>query len=132
MFHVTTLTTDSLYIHAEQARRWDLPRPRSSRPMPYPTVYMKGLTSGVSPLSSPVIRRYYLATHDLPGKSVGVVHARGEQITAWNLLRMLQTRGEGIPLDQLARRPGVSERTLQRDLELLQELGFPVEYGEDD
>ncbi len=59
--------------------------------------------------------------------------ARGEQIQRqWNLLRMLQTRGEGIPLAQLAQETEVSERTIQRDLELLQELGFPVEYGEDE
>lgn len=58
---------------------------------------------------------------------------RGEQIQRqWNLLRMLQTRGEGIPLAQLAHDCDVSERTIQRDLELLQELGFPVEFGEDE
>jgi predicted DNA-binding transcriptional regulator YafY len=58
---------------------------------------------------------------------------RGEQIQRqWNLLRMLQTRGEGIPLAQLANECDVSERTIQRDLELLQELGFPVEFGEDE
>jgi len=58
---------------------------------------------------------------------------RGEQIQRqWNLLRMLQTRGEGIPLAQLAQECDVSERTIQRDLELLQELGFPVEFGEDE
>lgn len=59
--------------------------------------------------------------------------ARGEQIQRqWKLLRMLQTRGEGIPLAQLARETDVSERTIQRDLELLQELGFPVDHGEDE
>lgn len=59
--------------------------------------------------------------------------ARGEQIQRqWNLLRMLQTRGEGMPLAQLAEETGVSERTIQRDLELLQELGFPLDFSEDD
>lgn len=59
--------------------------------------------------------------------------ARGEQIQRqWNLLRMLQTRGEGIPLAQLAGETGVSERTIQRDLEVLQELGYPIEYNQDD
>ena len=59
--------------------------------------------------------------------------ARGEQIQRhWNLLRMLQTRGEGIPLRQLADDFDVSERTIQRDFEMLQELGFPIEHDEDD
>lgn len=57
---------------------------------------------------------------------------RGEQVLRqWNLLKTLQTRGEGIPLRRLAEDFGVSERTIQRDFELLQELGFPVEYEED-
>ena len=59
--------------------------------------------------------------------------ARGEQIVRqWNLLRMLQTRGTGIPLRQLANEFEVSERTIQRDFELLEELGFPVEHEEDE
>lgn len=59
--------------------------------------------------------------------------ARGEQILRqWNLLRQLQTRGEGLPLRQLSRKFGVSERTMQRDFELLEELGFPLEHHDDD
>ncbi len=59
--------------------------------------------------------------------------ARGEQILRqWNLLKTLQTRGEGIPLRQLAEEFEVSERTIQRDFEMLEELGFPVEHDEDD
>jgi predicted DNA-binding transcriptional regulator YafY len=58
---------------------------------------------------------------------------RGEQIIRhWNLLRTLQTRGEGVPLARLAEEFGVSERTIQRDFELLEELGFPVDFNEDD
>ncbi len=58
--------------------------------------------------------------------------ARGGQIHRHlNLLRTLQTRGVGIPLAQLAQDFEVSDRTIQRDLELLQELGFPVAYEED-
>ncbi len=58
---------------------------------------------------------------------------RGEQIERhWNLLRMLQIRGEGIPLARLAKEFEVSERTIQRDFELLQELGFPIEHEEDE
>lgn len=44
---------------------------------------------------------------------------------------MLQTRGEGVPLGLLARDLKVSARTIQRDFELLQELGVPLEYEED-
>ncbi len=59
--------------------------------------------------------------------------ARGEQIERqWGLLRALQTRGEGVPLAQLAEDFGVSERTIQRDFELLEELGFPVEHEDDE
>ncbi len=59
--------------------------------------------------------------------------ARGEQITRhWNLLRMLQTRGEGLTLRDLTEEFGVRDRTIQRDIEILQELGFPVEHEEGD
>jgi len=59
--------------------------------------------------------------------------ARGELILRqWNLLKMLQTRGEGIPLRDLADEFGVSERTVQRDFEVLQELGFPIEHEDDE
>jgi len=59
--------------------------------------------------------------------------ARGEVILRqWNLLKALQTRGEGIPLKNLASQFDVSERTIQRDFEILQELGFPIAHEEDD
>ena len=58
--------------------------------------------------------------------------ARGKQILRqWNLLRMLQTRGQGMSLHDLAGQSGVSERTIQRDFELLHELGLPVDHEED-
>ncbi len=50
----------------------------------------------------------------------------------WNLLRMLQTRGEGIPLADLASEAGVTERTIQRDFEMLAKFGFPIEFEEDE
>ncbi len=57
--------------------------------------------------------------------------ARGDQLLRqWELLRALQTRGEGIPLRELSDRFAVSDRTIQRDLEVLQELGFPVEHDD--
>lgn len=59
--------------------------------------------------------------------------ARGELILRqWNLLKMLQTRGEGMSLRDVAETLKVSERTVQRDFEVLQELGFPIEYEEDE
>jgi len=59
--------------------------------------------------------------------------SRSNQILRqWNLLRMLQSRGEGVPLSQLAADADVSERTIQRDFEILQELGFPIEYDDDE
>lgn len=58
---------------------------------------------------------------------------RGEQILRqWKLLQTLQSRGAGVPLRQLADDLGVSERTIQRDFEVLQELGFPLEHEEDE
>ena len=59
--------------------------------------------------------------------------ARGELILRqWNLLKMLQTRGEGIALRDIAVELDVSERTIQRDFEVLQELGFPIDFEEDE
>ncbi|RME41955.1 MAG: transcriptional regulator [Planctomycetota bacterium] len=59
--------------------------------------------------------------------------ARGDQILRqWNLLRALQTRGEGLPLAELAREAEVSERTIQRDIEVLVGLGFPIEFETDE
>lgn len=59
--------------------------------------------------------------------------ARGEMIQRqWALLEMLQGRGEGLALRAIADELAVSERTVQRDFEILQELGLPIEYTEDD
>lgn len=58
---------------------------------------------------------------------------RGEQILRhWNLLRSLQTRGQGLTLRELADEHDVSQRTIQRDFEILQELGFPIDHQEDE
>lgn len=59
--------------------------------------------------------------------------SRGDQLARqWNLLRMLQTRGEGLPLVDLASELEVTDRTVQRDLELLRDLGFPISFETDD
>ena len=58
---------------------------------------------------------------------------RGDQVLRqWNLLRSLQTRGPGRSLAELAEEFEVSDRTIQRDLEVLEERGFPVEFEEDE
>lgn len=58
---------------------------------------------------------------------------RGELVLRhWNLLRRLQTRGTGSTLRDLAETFEVSERTIQRDLESLQQLGIPVDFQEDE
>jgi predicted DNA-binding transcriptional regulator YafY len=59
--------------------------------------------------------------------------ARGEQILRhWNLLRALQARGRGLALRELADEHEVSQRTIQRDFEILQEMGFPIDHQEDE
>lgn len=58
---------------------------------------------------------------------------RGEMIIRqWRLLQMLQRRLDALPLDDLANDLEVSKRTLQRDLGMLQEVGFPIEFCEDE
>ncbi len=59
--------------------------------------------------------------------------ARGEQILRhWNLLKILQTRGVGMSLAELARHLGGSDRTIQRDLKLLTQVGFPIEHDDNE
>lgn len=59
--------------------------------------------------------------------------SRGDQILRqWNLLRCLQSRGTGVPLKQLAEEAEVSDRTIQRDFEILQAAGFPLESEQDE
>ncbi len=57
----------------------------------------------------------------------------GEQIERqWSIVRLLVRRGEGYSLKELAERTGVSERTIQRDLEILSKHGFPLGFEVDD
>lgn len=59
--------------------------------------------------------------------------ARGDQLLRqWKMLKMLQTRGEGIPLARLAAELEVDERTIQRDIVVFDEIGIPIEYYQDD
>ncbi|HOJ75591.1 MAG TPA: WYL domain-containing protein [Phycisphaerae bacterium] len=59
--------------------------------------------------------------------------ARGDQLLRqWKMLKMLQTRGEGIPLARLAAELSVDERTVQRDIVVFDEIGIPIDYHEDE
>ena len=50
----------------------------------------------------------------------------------WNLMQMLQKRGEGIPLKEIAEELGVADRTIQRDFRLLCKIGIPLIHTKDD
>ena len=55
--------------------------------------------------------------------------SRGEPlIRQWNLLKALQSHYFGIGVDELAQRLECSKRQVQRDLNVLQQVGFPVSY----
>jgi len=59
--------------------------------------------------------------------------ARGESlIRQWNLLKALQSHRFGISSDELAERVGCSKRQVLRDLNVLQEVGFPISYEQRD
>src|SRR5919201_3841983 len=48
-----------------------------------------------------------------------------EVIRQWTILRDLEA-SRRLPIDDLASRPGVTTRTIRRDLEALQSAGFPL------
>ena len=59
--------------------------------------------------------------------------ARGEPlIRQWNLIKALQAHRFGISADQLAARVGCSKRQVQRDLNVLQQVGFPISFEQRD
>jgi predicted DNA-binding transcriptional regulator YafY len=50
-----------------------------------------------------------------------------EVIRQWNLLREIENaRGSGMTIDELAARAQVTTRTIRRDLQALEEAGFPL------
>ncbi len=58
---------------------------------------------------------------------------RGEPlIRQWTLLRVLQSNRYGLPVDELAGRLECSGRQVQRDLRVLELVGFPVDHREGD
>ena len=49
----------------------------------------------------------------------------------WNMLKVLQTRGEGLTKEDLSNEFNKGTRTIERDIAFIQELGFPIEHDED-
>jgi len=59
--------------------------------------------------------------------------ARGEPLMRqWNLLKTLQANRFGIAANELADRLACSKRQVQRDLNVLQQVGFPIGFEERD
>ena len=59
--------------------------------------------------------------------------ARGEPlIRQWNLLKALQVHRFGVGVGELAERLACTKRTVQRDLNVLQQAGFPISFEERD
>ena len=57
--------------------------------------------------------------------------ARGEPLfRQWNLLRAIQSNHFGLTATELAERVECTKRTVQRDLQVLQDVGFPIFYEE--
>lgn len=47
----------------------------------------------------------------------------------WKILRLLESRSQGVSLNELAAEFDVSLRTIYRDMDALQDAGFPL-YAE--
>ena len=59
--------------------------------------------------------------------------ARGEPLfRQWRLLKTLQAHRFGLASDDLAGRLGYCKRTVQRDLGVLQQVGFPISFEQRD
>lgn len=58
---------------------------------------------------------------------------RGESITRqWEILKTLQQHRVGVSLRELADRVGYGARTIQRDIRVLRNVGFPIEHTDDE
>src|SRR5262245_66502002 len=56
-----------------------------------------------------------------------VVPRNAEVIRQWTILREIErARHTGVTIDDLAEKSGVTSRTIRRDLQALEEAGFPV------
>ncbi len=47
-------------------------------------------------------------------------------VRQWTLLRALSRRADGLTVKQMAEELGVSQKTIRRDLETFQQVGFPI------
>jgi len=47
-------------------------------------------------------------------------------VRQWTLLRALSRRSDGLTVKQMAEELGVSQKTIRRDLETFQQVGFPI------
>jgi predicted DNA-binding transcriptional regulator YafY len=54
------------------------------------------------------------------------VPRNSEVIRQWNILRSIEAARYGLPIQQMADNAGVTTRTIRRDLDALQEAGFPL------
>jgi predicted DNA-binding transcriptional regulator YafY len=55
-----------------------------------------------------------------------------EVIRQWNVVREIESRPTGVSIHQLARATAVTTRTIRRDLDALQQAGFPLYDEKDD
>jgi hypothetical protein len=56
-----------------------------------------------------------------------VVEESSPLVRQWTILRSLSVRRYGVAVKELAAEAGVSVKTLRRDLETFQSVGFPIE-----
>ena len=47
----------------------------------------------------------------------------------WSLVQLLQSRRYGVTLDELAGELGCNRRTIQRDINVLREVGLPIQFA---
>src|SRR3954447_26574030 len=67
----------------------------------------------------------FVLTGDLT--TIRSVPRNAEVIRQWTILREIErTRASGVTIDELAARCDVTTRTIRRDLQALEEAGFPV------
>ena len=58
---------------------------------------------------------------------IALVPRNAEVIRQWTILREIErARGVGVTIDDLASLCGVTTRTIRRDLQALEEAGFPL------
>jgi len=86
-----------------------------------------GIKGPIGSLAKATLRRYACERHEAPG---GRMPRNDQVIRQWQILRQLEARRQGATLDELrAALPTDSPRhacTIRRDLEALEQVGFPI------